>query len=275
MPNCNLYTRSLANSEPSHWATSSRNISVVHPATNGHWSGRRGRALPPTGRPPPTTTSRGRGSPATGSSRRPARALSTAHSPPRQAMEGSGRGRATSAPQRGGSRGQPAAAPRRAGVGGPAVVRCGAKGRALAFTASAAGSRKQAPAAAAQGGGSRPATGWPLATCCLGGGGGEGPACHHAKGGEDKDAALAPTSSLLPPPPTSPPPRPPGFRPPRICSQDRRTPGPPATPAPWNLPRDPAAMERTDAGPDRWEPEFWIDGKLEGADGEKEVRCGG
>ncbi|XP_039779002.1 translation initiation factor IF-2-like [Panicum virgatum] len=52
-------------------------------------------------------------------------------------------------------------------------------------------------------------------------------------------------------------------------------PGPPATPAPWNLPRDPAALEHTDAGPDRWVPEFWIDGKLEGADGEKEVRCGG
>ena len=168
-----LYTRSLANSEPSHWATSSRNISVVHPATNGHWSGRRGRVLPPTGRPPPPTTSRGRGSPATGSSRRPARAVNTARSPPppRQAMEGSGRGRATSTPQRGGSRGQPAVAPRRAGVGGPAVVRCEAEGRALAFTASAAaGSRKQAPPAAAQGGGSRPATGRPLATCCHGGG---------------------------------------------------------------------------------------------------------
>ena len=52
-------------------------------------------------------------------------------------------------------------------------------------------------------------------------------------------------------------------------------PGPPATLPPWNLPRAPAAMEHTDAGPDRWEPEFWIDGKLEGADGEKEVRCGG
>ena len=190
-------------------------------------------------------------------------------------MEGSGRGRATSAPQRGGSRGQPAAAPRRAVVGGPAVVRCGAKGRALAFTACAAGSRKQASPAAAQGGGSRPATGRPLATCYRGGRGRGGTGLPPRHGGEDKDVALAPTSSLLLPPPTSPPPRPPGFRPPRICSQDRWTPGPPATPAPWNLPRDPAAMERTDAGPDRWEPEFWIDGKLEGADGEKEVRCGG
>ena len=182
MPNCNLYTRSLANSEPSHWATSSRNISVVHPATNGHWSGRRGRALPPTGRPPPTTTSRGRGSPATGSSRRPARAVSTSHLPlpPRQAMEGSGRGRATSAPQRGGSRGQPAAAPRRAGVGGPAVVRCGAKGRGPVLAASAADSCK--------GEWLRAATGRPLATCCRGGKGrgGEGPACHHATKGRTR-----------------------------------------------------------------------------------------
>jgi len=219
-----LYTRSLANSEPSHWATSSRNISVVHPATNGHWSGRRGRALPPTGRLPPTTTSCGRGSPATGSSRRPARAVSTARSLPRQAMEGSGRGRATSAPQRGGSRGQPAAAPRRAGVGGPAVVRCGAKGRALAFTASAAGSRKQAPAATAQGEGRAPppAGPWPPAAA----GEGEGrdrPATTPRRGGQGHSAGpdLQPTAA----PADIAAARPPGFRPPRICSQDRRTQG--------------------------------------------------
>jgi len=48
--------------------------------------------------------------------------------------------------------------------------------------------------------------------------------------------------------------------------------GPPATPPPSNLPRAPAAMERTDAGPDRWEPESWIDGKLERANGKR--RCG-
>ncbi|XP_039825497.1 uncharacterized protein LOC120687548 isoform X3 [Panicum virgatum] len=103
-------------------------------------------------------------------------------------MEASGRGRAADAPQRGGSRGQPAAPPRKAGGGGPAIVRCGAKGRAPALDASAAGSRK--------GEGSRAATGQPLATCCRGGRGRGGAGLPPRHGGEDEDAALAPTSSL-------------------------------------------------------------------------------
>ena len=47
-------------------------------------------------------------------------------------MEGRGRSRAAGAPQRGRNRGRPAASPRRAGGGRPAVVCCGAKGRAPA-----------------------------------------------------------------------------------------------------------------------------------------------
>ncbi|XP_039841238.1 translation initiation factor IF-2-like [Panicum virgatum] len=111
------------------------------------------------------TALRGRGSPATGSSRRPMRAVRPAHAA--------------------------ASAPGHEGKGErPAVVRCGAKGRAPALAASAASSCK--------GEGSRAATGRPLATCCRGGRGrgrgGAGLPPRH--GGEDEDAALPPTSSL-------------------------------------------------------------------------------
>jgi len=102
-------------------------------------------------------------------------------------MEGRGRSRAAGAPQRGRNRGRPAASPQRAGGGRPAVVRCGAKGRAPALAASAAGSCK--------GEWSRAATGRPLATCCRGvkGRGGAGLPPRHE--GEDEDAALAPTAA--------------------------------------------------------------------------------
>ena len=109
------------------------------------------------------TALRGRGSPATGSSRRPMRAVRPACAAA-SALGHEGKGER------------------------PAVVRCGAKGRAPALAASAASSCK--------GEGSGAATGRPLATCCRGGRGrgGAGLPPHH--GGEDEDAALPPTSSL-------------------------------------------------------------------------------
>jgi len=191
----NLYSRFLANSDASHWATSARDIPAVHPATNGPRSGRKDGPQTPA-----VEGGRGR--------RRPPQRPRAAEAPRRRLLAAAGKG--SEHRMRGRLRTRPW---RQVGEAGPPThhreeeaeasppphrEKQGEVGRPSFAAGPRAAHRRltQALPAAVRGKGRAPPPASPWPPAAAGGGGGEGPACHHATEGRMR-------TPRWPPPPAS------------------------------------------------------------------------